>query len=136
MQVLAEDGIGGGNMEARFRMGYEMQASTKDVVALAIPKIVQKQMQVGGDIGEAFVAYANKIEANLEKTILMIERQEDLVLPPMLEGENSNEDVEPHAQIDGGDILNLLSNLLPHPSFQMERMGGVFLSIFLLQHLC
>jgi hypothetical protein len=28
----------------------------------------------------------------------------------MMEEENTNEDVEPHAQIDGGDILNF------HPS--------------------
>jgi hypothetical protein len=43
--------------------------------------------------------------------------------------ENANEDVEPHAHIDGGDILNFIYyyNLLPHPSSQVERMGGVFL---------
>jgi hypothetical protein len=44
----------------------------------------------------------------------------------MLEEKNTNEDVEPHAQIDGGDVLNFLYNLLPHPSFQVEKMGGVF----------
>jgi hypothetical protein len=36
-------------------------------------------------------------------------------------------DVEPHAHIDGGDILNFLYyNLLPQPSFQMDTMGAVF----------
>jgi hypothetical protein len=41
--------------------------------------------------------------------------------------ENENEDVEPHAHIDGDDILNFLYyTLLAHPSSQVERMGGVF----------
>jgi hypothetical protein len=72
-------------------------------------------MQVGGDIKEALVANVDRIDIDLEKTILMIGRQEDVVPPFMLEQENTNEDVELHAQI------------------QMERMGGVFI---LLQHLC
>ncbi len=71
-----------------------------------------------------------KIKADLKKNILMIEKQEDVVLPPMLEEENTNEDVEPHAQINGGDILNLFYNLLFHSSFQVERMGGVFFCHF------
>jgi hypothetical protein len=68
----------------------------------------------------------------LEKNILIIERQEDVVPSPMLEEENANEDVEPHAQIDGGGILNLFYNLLPHPSSQVERMGGIFFVNFFL----
>jgi hypothetical protein len=48
----------------------------------------------------------------------------------MLEEKNTNEDVELHAQIDGGDILNFLYNLFPHPSSQVERMGGVFFCQF------
>jgi hypothetical protein len=56
----------------------------------------------------------------------MIEIQENVIPTPMLEEENTNEDVEPHAQIDRGDILNFLYNLLPHPSSQVERMGEVF----------
>ncbi len=53
----------------------------------------------------------------------------------MLEKENTNEDVELHAQIDEGDILHFFYNLLPHPSSQVERMGGVFFwSMFLLQY--
>jgi len=103
-----------------------MQVDAKDVVVLAIPKIVQEQVQVGGDVGEAFVENANKIEAYLEKTILIKEKQENVVPTPMLEEKNTNEDVEPHAQIDGGDILNFFNNLLPHPSSQVERMGEVF----------
>jgi hypothetical protein len=56
-----------------------MQVSTKDVDALVIPKIIQEQVQVGGDIGKIVDANADKIEVDLEKTILMIERQEDVV---------------------------------------------------------
>ncbi len=92
-------------------------------------------MQASGDVGETFATNADKIEVDLEKTILMIEKQENVVLILMLKEENTNEDVEPHAQIDGGDILNFLYNLLPHPSSQVERMGGVFFSFFLLQYL-
>ncbi len=45
----------------------------------------------------------------------------------MSKQENANEDVEPHAHIDGGDILNFsYYNLLPQPSSRVERMGGVF----------
>jgi hypothetical protein len=66
---------------------------------------------------------------DLERTILMIEDQENVVLVvPLPKQENANGDVELHAHIDGGDIaieLDLLQ-LLPHPSFQMERMGEVF----------
>jgi len=57
---------------------------------------------------------------------LIKEKQENVVLTPMLEEENTNEDVEFHAQIDGGDILNFFYNLLPYPSSQAERMGEVF----------
>jgi len=90
-------------------------------------------VQASGDVGETFVANANRIEIDLEKIILMIERQKNVIPTLMLEGENTNEDIEPHAQIDGSDILNFLYNLLPHPSFQVEMMSGVFfLSILLL----
>jgi len=109
-----------------------MKISVEDVVTLVVPEIVQEQEQVGGDTGETFVTNANRIEANLEKNILMIERQENVVPPPVLEENNTNEDVEPHAQIDGGDILNLFYNLLPNPSSQVEKIGGIFLVNFLL----
>jgi hypothetical protein len=87
-------------------------------------------VQVGGDVGKTFVVDVDIIEADLEKTILMIERQEDAVPLLMLEEENTNQDVELHAQIDGGDILNFFYNLMPHPSFQVERMGRVFFCQF------
>jgi hypothetical protein len=66
---------------------------------------------------------------DLERIILMIEEQENVVLVVVVqEWKNANEDVEPHAHIDGGDVLNFTYyyNLLPHPSSQVERMGGVF----------
>jgi len=38
-----------------------------------------------------------------------------------------HEDVEFHAHNEGGDILNFTyCNLLPRPSSQVEKMGGVF----------
>jgi len=42
------------------------------VVALVTNKIVQKQVQVGEDIGETSTIDANRIEVDLEKIILMI----------------------------------------------------------------
>jgi len=44
------------------------------VVALVGLEIVQEQMQTGGDIGKASTIDANRIEAYLEKNILLIER--------------------------------------------------------------
>jgi hypothetical protein len=42
----------------------------------------------------------------------------------MLEQDN----VQPHIEIYGGEILNFISyNYLPHLSSQVEKMGGVFL---------
>jgi hypothetical protein len=35
--------------------------------------------------------------------------------------------VQLHVEIDGSDILNFIfHNYLPHPSFQVKRMGGIF----------
>jgi len=72
-------------------VGQEMQVSTENVATLVAPEIVQEQVQVGGDVGETYVA--NKIEVDLEKTILMIEIQENVVPTLVLEEENTNEDV-------------------------------------------
>jgi hypothetical protein len=71
---MYEDGMGGErNLEAGV-VGQEMQVDVKEVATLVALKIVHEQMQLGGDVGETNVAYADIIEANLEKTILMIER--------------------------------------------------------------
>ncbi len=42
------------------------------MVTLAPNEIVEEQVQVGVDVGETFVVDVNKIEADLEKTTLMI----------------------------------------------------------------
>jgi len=69
------------------------------------------------------VTNVSKIEVELQKTIDMIEEQEIILPNAMLERKN----VQPNVEIDGGDILNFTScNYLPHPSFQVEKMGGVF----------
>jgi hypothetical protein len=60
----------------------------------------------------------------------MMERQENVISTLMLEEENTNEDIEPHTQIDGNDILNFLYNLLPHPSSQVEKEGGAKVGFF------
>ncbi len=84
-----------GDLEARM-MGQHTQANVQDVIALAPNEIVEEQMQVGENIGETSMADANRIVVNLEKTILMIEEQENVVPTPMPEQENANEVVEPH----------------------------------------
>ncbi len=84
---------------------------------------------MGDKIRDMSMADVDRIEMDLEKNILMIKEQENIVLAPMLEQKNANEDIKPYGDIDGGDILNFTYyNLLPHPSFQVERIGGVFLS--------
>jgi hypothetical protein len=50
----------------------------------------------------------------------MIEKQENVVHVLMPKQDNENEVVEPHAHIDGGDILKFTYyNLLSHPSSQV-----------------
>ncbi len=127
MQTQTRRRNGGANQQVSTKDGMRGQGDLKvGVAALVASEIVQEQVQVGGDIGEAFATDSDRIEVHLEKTILMIERQENVVPILVLEEENTNEDVEPHVQIDGSDILNLFYNLLPHPSSQMERMGAIF----------
>ncbi len=65
----------------------------------------------------------DKIEANFEKIIVMIKIQANIIPTLVLEEENTNKDVEPHAQIDGSGMLNFFINLLPHPSFQVDGWG-------------
>ncbi len=106
------------------------QANVEDVVPLVPNEIIEEeQVEAGENIGETFKGDADQIEMDFERIILMIKDQENVVpTTPLPKQENANEDVEPHAHIDGGDItieLHLLK-LLPHPSFQMERMGEVF----------
>jgi hypothetical protein len=132
-QVSTEaiDGMGGvtneRHVEARV-MGQ--QVNVENVVPLVPSEIIEEeQVEVNEIVGETFKRNADKIEMDLERTISMIEDQENVVFAnPLLEQRNANDDVEPHAHIDGGDIaMEFHFLLLPHPSFQVERMGGVFL---------
>jgi hypothetical protein len=62
-------------------------------------------VEAGENIRETSKGDVDEIEIDLKKIILMIKDQENAVLiVPLLEQENANEDVEPHAHIDGGDI--------------------------------
>jgi F0F1-type ATP synthase gamma subunit len=101
------DGMGGvtneRHLEARV-MGQ--QAGVEDVVPL-VPNenVEEEQMEVDKNIGETFKGNVDQIEIDLERTILMIEDQENIVhVIPLSKQENANEDVEPHTHIDVGDI--------------------------------
>jgi hypothetical protein len=62
-------------------MGW--QTSVEDVVPLVPNEIVEEeQVEAGEDVGETFKGDADQIEMDLERTILMIEDQENVV--PML----------------------------------------------------
>ncbi len=88
---------------------------------------------MGDNIRDMPMADADRIEMDLEKNILMINEPKKKVLALMLEQKNANEDIKPYGDIDGGDILNFTYyNLLPHPSFQVERIGGVFFVKFVI----
>ncbi len=96
-QVLAKvvDGMRGVTNEKYLEASVMgQQASVEDVVPLVPSEIVEEeQVEVGEDIEKTFKIGFDKIEMDLEITILMVEEQE-----------NVNEDGEPHAHIDGGDI--------------------------------
>jgi len=62
-------------------------------------------VETSENIRETSKGNVNEIEIDLKKIILMIEDQENAVLVvPLPEQENANEDVGLHAHIDGGDI--------------------------------
>ncbi len=65
--------------------------SVQDVIALAPSEIIEEQVQVGEDIGETFMTNVDRIVMNLEKTILMIEEEKNVIPIPMPEQENANE---------------------------------------------
>jgi hypothetical protein len=76
-----------------------MQVDAEDVTTLTIPKIVHEQVQVGGDVGEKSATNVNKIETNFD------DRKIRKCNSSSNAGKkNTNEDVEPHAQIDRGDV--------------------------------
>jgi len=94
--------MNGEHLEARV-MG---QVSVENVVPLIVNEIVEEEeVQADEDVGETSKGDVDQVEMDLERIILMIEDQENVVLVvPLPEQENANEDVEPHAHIDGGDI--------------------------------
>ncbi len=76
----------------------------ENAIALVSNGNIEEGMHANVKVGETY-ATTNvcKIEIHLHKTIDMIEHQEIVVLGQ----ENANGDVEPHVQIDEGEILYL-----------------------------
>ncbi len=101
------DGIRGVRNERHLEakvMGW--QVSVEDVVPLIPSGIVEEeQVAMNENIGETFKIDVDQTEIDLERTILMIEDQINVFpITFLLQQENANQDVEPHAHIDGGDI--------------------------------
>ncbi len=82
------------------------QTSVENVVPLVASEIVEEEeVQVGENVGETSKGNIDQVEMDLERTILMIIDQENVVhVVPLPKQENANEDVELHAHIDGDDI--------------------------------
>jgi predicted nucleotidyltransferase len=80
--------------------------NVENVVPSVPNEIVEEEtMEAGEHVGETSKGNVDKIEVDLERTILMIEDQENVVITiPLLKQENANEDVELHAHIHGGAI--------------------------------
>jgi hypothetical protein len=76
------------------------------VIPLVPSEIIEEeQAEVGEDVKETSKGDANQIEIYLERIILMIEDQGNVVFAiPLPKQKNANEDVEPCAHIDGGGI--------------------------------
>ncbi len=67
--------------------------------------VEEEQMEANENIEKTIKRDFDWIEMDLERTILMVEKQENIVLIAQLqEQENANENGEPRAHIDGGDI--------------------------------
>jgi hypothetical protein len=102
--------------------GIDQQVSTKSKDGMNEKDLklgVMGQQAGVEDVGLGLAPNEIVEGVDLDNIILMIEEQENVVhVTLILEQENTIEDVEPHAYIDGGDILNFsYYNLLPHPSF-------------------
>jgi len=82
------DGLGGAmneeDLETRL-MKQQVQVDVEDVGALTLNENIEKQMQVGVDVGETSTTYVNKIEVEFQKIIDMIEEQEIVVPSAMPE---------------------------------------------------
>ncbi len=70
------------------------------------------------------------IEVDLYKTIEMIVEEKNVTLYLMQKQNNEHEHVIKHVDMDACDILNLIYNLLPYPSFLLEKMVGLFFGKF------
>jgi hypothetical protein len=64
--------------------------SVENVVPLVASEIVEKEkVQASEDVGETSEGYVDQVEMDLERTILMIEGQENLIfVTPLSEQEN------------------------------------------------
>jgi hypothetical protein len=65
-------------------MGH--QVSVEDVVALVPSDIVEEQLQASESVGQTIVANVDRIEMDLERTILMIKEQENVVFATLMVG--------------------------------------------------
>jgi uncharacterized protein (DUF1786 family) len=72
------------DLETRL-MKQQVQVDVEDVGALTLNENIEKQMQVGVDVGETSTTYVNKIEVEFQKIIDMIEEQEIVVPSAMPE---------------------------------------------------
>ncbi len=54
----------------------QVQANVEDLGALTLSENIEKQVQVGVDVGKIFITNVNKIKVELQKIIDMIEEQE------------------------------------------------------------
>jgi len=109
--------------------------NVETMVPWVASEILEKEkVQACEDVGEAFKRDVDQVEMDLEIIILMIEDQENVVLVvPLPEQENANDDVEPHAHIDGGDIAMNFTyyNYYPtHPFKWKGWVGILFCQIF------
>jgi hypothetical protein len=122
--------------------------NVQDVIALARSEIIEEQVQVGEDIGETSMTNVDRIVMNLEKTILMIEEEKNVIPIPMPEQENANEVIiiysppflsTPPILSSGEDrwgffvkfvitipSIIVVPKLLPHFPFPCEKVGGGF----------
>jgi predicted nuclease of restriction endonuclease-like RecB superfamily len=80
--------------------------SVENVVPLVANEIVEEEeTEASENVVETFKGDVDQIEMDLERTILMMEDPKNTIpVVPLSKQENANEDVEPHAHIDKGDI--------------------------------
>jgi hypothetical protein len=81
------------------------QTNVENVVPLVASEIVEEEkMQLDETVEKTSKGDANQVETDLERITLMIENQHVAYVVPLPKQKNANEDVQPHAHIDGDDI--------------------------------